>query len=304
MNKPERNDNYFVSIGFAEIPQKGELDYENFPSKLCGLPIWLIQPEFDDNFLQCAYCSQNLYFLTQIYCPLENIKDCFHRMIYVFFCKECWKKNNAIKVLRVQLPEKSNTYNGDKLLMDFDNNEKIKNINKKVNKLIPEYLIDSCEERTSANKIYVSFYGNADEKSLSNKCLDDLPEDDDDSNSNDDKLGKMLEEYCKEQGITIENSNILEEEIETEFINKVETNIFGQRNKEDVIYELFSKVVSCDPKQVIRYCRDGIFPLWFCSNGMFSMKNNRCKNCGGELIFEFQVNHIFYLDNAPYIQSI
>ena len=28
-----------VSLGFAEKPQKNDFDYENFPSKLGGLPV-------------------------------------------------------------------------------------------------------------------------------------------------------------------------------------------------------------------------------------------------------------------------
>ncbi len=35
----EINDDYIVSLGFAEKPHKGELDYENFPSKIGGKPV-------------------------------------------------------------------------------------------------------------------------------------------------------------------------------------------------------------------------------------------------------------------------
>jgi hypothetical protein len=286
-NKLEKSDNYFVSVGFAEPTQNGELDYENFPSKLCGLPVWLIPPDISDNFFLCIYCDKNLYFLTQIYCPLEDNTNSFHRVIYIFFCKDCWKINNALKALRVQLPEISNFYNGENLLVDLKNSKIIQRINRKINTLLPEYLIDSYDERPTASKMYINFYDKIDEKSSSNLCLDDLSDQETDINESDDKINKMLEDYCKEQGINIEND--LDEEIETEFINKVEKNIFGRRNSQDIFYELFSKILSFDPKQVIRYCRDGIFPLWFSSYGMLTMKNTKCKNCGGELIFEFQV---------------
>ena len=35
----EINDEYFVSLGFADKPCKGDFDHENFPSKLGGKPV-------------------------------------------------------------------------------------------------------------------------------------------------------------------------------------------------------------------------------------------------------------------------
>ena len=43
MNK-EINDDYFVSLGFADKPSKKDFDYENFPSKLGGKPVKLNKP--------------------------------------------------------------------------------------------------------------------------------------------------------------------------------------------------------------------------------------------------------------------
>lgn len=58
---------------------------------------------------------------------------------------------------------------------------------------------------------------------------------------------------------------------------------------EDVFFETFSKVVSYDQEQIIRYCRDGVYPLWFSSTGLLTTKNTKCKTCGGEVVFEFQI---------------
>ena len=52
-------------------------------------------------------------------CPLENKNNCFHRMIYVFFCQKCWKKKDLVKVLRLNLPEKSSFYDGDTRQIEF-----------------------------------------------------------------------------------------------------------------------------------------------------------------------------------------
>ena len=78
-------------------------------------------------------------------------------------------------------------------------------------------------------------------------------------------------------------------------INKLQKDIFKSVN--DQILECFTAVTRYDPEQIIRYCRDDVFPLWFCNNELLTMKNTKCKNCNGELIFEFQVI-VFNLDHA------
>jgi hypothetical protein len=310
-------DDYFISVGVPEVPNKGDFDYEMFPSKLGGLPVWLTPPNVDISFFECSQCKQNLYFLMQIYSPLEDLKHCYHRSIYVFFCKECWKKTNAVKVLRIQLPEKSEFYSADKLINReaLEKNEIIEKINQKINCIYPEYLIDSCQELSEASKIYIKFYDKLDEKSMtSGKSMDyDSDEDLEDvlmpdhPSLNDEKVDQMIKNYYKDEGMAQYVSEV-EEECDNEIINKLQKNIF--KNAEDIFFEVFSKVTSYDPKQVVRYCRDDIFPLWFCNSGMMTMKNTKCKNCGGDVIFEFQVKknikliHYLFLDHASYFQSI
>ena len=57
---------------------------ENFPSKIGGLPTWIIPipDSFDNNFFICS-CGKPLSFLLQIYCPLEENPNCFHRILYM-----------------------------------------------------------------------------------------------------------------------------------------------------------------------------------------------------------------------------
>ncbi len=293
-NMKRSEDDYFISVGLPETPQKGDFDYENFPSKLGGLPVWLIPPDVDPSYFECSDCKQKLYFLIQIYCPLEEYKHTFHRAIYVFFCKECWKKNNALKILKVQLPEKSEYYNGDKLLFreKLEKNEFLLNINKNINALYPEYLIDSVQEIEEASSAYIKFYDKLDEKSLNSKSeFEDDSDDEDylpnDPSISDEKIKKMVDNYEKEQESNKGQYSELEEDCDNEIISKLQKNIF--KNAEDIIFQVFAKVISYDPNQVVRYCRDDIIPLWFTQNGMLTTKNTKCRNCGGELIFEFQV---------------
>ncbi len=70
-------------------------------------------------------------------------------------------------------------------------------------------------------------------------------------------------------------------------INKLQKEIF--KNVNDQILDVFTAVTKYDPEQILRYCRDEVFPLWFCNNELLTMKNTKCNNCKGDLIFEFQV---------------
>ncbi len=72
-----------------------------------------------------------------------------------------------------------------------------------------------------------------------------------------------------------------------DMINKLQKDIFNTVS--DKILECFQAVTRYDSEQVLRYCRDEVFPLWFCNNELLTMKNTKCKNCNGDLIFEFQV---------------
>jgi len=311
--KSSSKEDYFISVGFAENPKKADFDIENFPSKIGGLPVWLIPPE-DVNplFFKCNTCSKFLYFLLQIYCPLEENKNSFHRTIYIFFCKDCWIRTNAVKILRVQLPEQSEyykgeSYSGKEKLYD---NQTIKKINSNLKFLSPEFVIDSCEELPKASSVYTKFYDKLDEKSFkSEKSMDEEASDEEEENDilmedksvNDEKIQRMITNYYKEEGVS--EISELEEELENEFISKVQNDIFKSTQQEDIFFNLFSKVVNFDPKQIVRYCRDDIFPLWFCKNGMLSMKNSKCKHCGGSMIFEFQVTSLSYLPRSCRIFS-
>ena len=75
--------------------------------------------------------------------------------------------------------------------------------------------------------------------------------------------------------------------LHNDMVNKLQNELF--KSDMDQIFSTFSKVVSYDPEQIIRYSRDGILPLWFCSTGMLTVKNTKCKNCKDEVIYEFQV---------------
>ena len=293
------NSNEPVQLGFAETPRKGDLNLENFPSKVGGLPVWLLplSNNIDESFFICS-CGENLSFLLQLYAPLEDNNNCFHRMIYIFFCQKCWKKKDLVKVLRINLPEKSSFYNGEEILKKklIIEDETIKKINEKLkNLLLDEYFITTAPEKKEASKLYLDFYNNAEEKSIT-------------SNDNSINQGKFEEEEIiinnpKEEKIyddmlknyLKENPNANIEKIENDSDDEKE-NDNAIDSHEDIIMNLFTNVVNYDKSQIIRYYRNNFYPLWFTQEKMLSIKNTKCRNCGGNVIFEFQIMpYLFFI---------
>ena len=243
------NKNDPVQLGFAEEPKKGDFDLKNFPSKIGGLPVWLLplSNNISETFFICS-CGENLSFLLQLYCPLEDKDNSFHRMIYVFFCQKCWKKKDLVKVLRINLPEKSSIYDGEDILNIYKiiNDETIKKVNEILKKFIlEEFFISTAPERKEASKLYLDFYSNAEEKSINSS----------DGESDDEK----------------ENDKIIDS------------------SNSDIILSIFTKVTNYDKKQIIRYYRNNFYPLWFTQEKILSTKKTKCRNCGNDIVFEFQI---------------
>jgi pre-rRNA-processing protein TSR4 len=312
-NKKDFED-YFVSLGFAEKPNKNDLEITNFPSKLGGQPLWMIPPELNkfvsEKFFECNICKSNLTFLIQLYCPLEDNKNAYHRYLYVFYCSKCWLNETlspgvAVKVLRIQLPENSEFFSGTTCLVSKQSlldNESAQKINQSLlNCLSSEFVVETDNERIEATKAYIKFYDKIDEKSMNSKTsLKDFDEDDDEDmedeeqvqgSVNDENIKNMIKKYYEEEGIYYDEKNLeqqlIEEEAESEMIGKMQKEIF--KMADDMFYDTFCKVVEYDPKQVVRYCREDVIPLWFNQNGMVTVRNLKCKNCKGDLIFEFQI---------------
>ena len=297
------NKNEPVQLGFAEQPRKGDFDLKNFPSKIGGLPVWLLplSNNIDESFFICS-CGDYLSFLLQLYSPLEEKNNCFHRMIYVFFCKKCWKKKDLVKVLRINLPEKSSYYDGEEIL-DLNkiiNDEKTQKINEKLkNFILEEYFISTAQEKKEASKLYLNFYSNAEEKSItssdsSNNNLKDKDKEEEEeiifNNIKEEKeYDDMLKNYLKENP----GANI--EKIEEESDEEKENDKIIDSSNSDIILSLFTKVVNYDKKQVIRYYRNNFYPLWFTQEKMLTTKKTKSTNCGGDVVFEFQIMPYLFL---------
>ena len=289
-----------VQLGFAEEPRKGDFDLKNFPSKIGGLPVWLLplSNNIDESFFICS-CGDYLSFLLQLYSPLEDKSNSFHRMIYIFFCPKCWKKRDLVKVLRINLPEKSSYYDGEEILdiKKIINDEKTQKINEKLKKfMLEEYFISTAPEKKEASKLYLNFYANAEEKSITSSDSSNLQDKEGEeeeiifNNVKEEKeYDNMLKNYLKE------NPGVNIEKIEEESDEDKENDKIIDSSNTDIILSLFTKVVNYDKKQVIRFYRNNFYPLWFTQEKMLSTKKTKCLNCGGDIVFEFQIMPYLFL---------
>ncbi len=97
-----------LKLGFLEKPTHAlQMRRDYFPSKFGGLPAWLDPKNLPPiSSLVCQHCHAPLRFLLQIYAPVFDDKNAFHRTLFVFACEsgECLMANRSIKTFRCQLP--------------------------------------------------------------------------------------------------------------------------------------------------------------------------------------------------------
>ena len=102
-------------------------------------------------------------------------------------------------MLRLQLSEISEYYNGEKLLKRKELDEMITHINGKVKQLSAEYFIDSRDESEEATRLYTNFYDKLDEKSIGSKNSfieeDEDFEEGDINKEDNEKIDKMIKDY-------------------------------------------------------------------------------------------------------------
>ncbi|VEL27597.1 unnamed protein product [Protopolystoma xenopodis] len=103
-----------LKLGFAEVCESWRLLSYFFPDKIGGRPAWLALKHLPlPSHLACQYCGEPMAFMLQLYSPIENNVNCFHRSLFVFICKngKCFQIGNSpVKVFRSQLPRMNEYY--------------------------------------------------------------------------------------------------------------------------------------------------------------------------------------------------
>lgn len=286
-----------IFIGYADKPNsKKDFNHEVYPSKLGGLPVMLFPLDNNENkiknFFLCDFCGRKLTFLLQLYTQIESNKNAFHRTLYIFFCLKCFAIRSSFKCIRLQLPEKSEFYDGYKI-------KDIKKLNSylpplTINSLEPEYVIGNEIENEEILKIYMKYINQVNE----NSSKEDFEELEEDINLNKEDMN-IVNNLVKDYYSNLENGNDNDNENEIVESNntkeKEEDDDFIYQQSNDVVFNLFSKIYKSNPTQIIRYSEDNIKPLWYCKNNIMNNKNLNCTNCGCQRIFEFQIMPYIFL---------
>lgn len=126
-------DEVLVGLGFVQpVEYPWKVLRQHFPSKVGGCPAWLAPiniPSGDQS--TCGICDSPLQFLLQVYAPVDEQDDAFHRTMYVFICPNlaCLQQDQhhqskhqqpsssssekicrSVKVFRSQLPRTNSFY--------------------------------------------------------------------------------------------------------------------------------------------------------------------------------------------------
>lgn len=297
-----------VDLGFAEkcpADQTWKLLSPFFPSKLGGKPSWLALrdiPELKD--ILCQYCEEPCSFLLQLYAPIEERNDCFHRTLFVFVCRnsECSKLNSYgnFKVFRSQLAQKNSFYSENPLVEESEEDDFKFDLSSDYPKAENyQKLCVTCGARgplSCGNCKKVSYccrkhqllhWKNGHKKECKNPKLVDnnvqikgfhFPEYEI-IHEREEQLGDESEsdEMSSENKINELNSDLKTEDLE-KFIAR----------KEDEAFSNFRRVIKTQPEQIIRY-NIADQPLWVSSENRPSEKEIPNCDCGAARHFEFQI---------------
>ena len=106
-----------VELGFLEeqpscisssISSQTSSNY--FPSKVGGMPVWLDPVHLPTTKeLECLICHKPCLLLLQMYAPLSDHPETYHRSLFVFMCTDpdCHREKSSLlpfRVLRCNLP--------------------------------------------------------------------------------------------------------------------------------------------------------------------------------------------------------
>ncbi|ESO11397.1 hypothetical protein HELRODRAFT_183181 [Helobdella robusta] len=271
-----------VDLGILAKVPKWRFYSHLFPSKVGAKPAWLsLKPLPTVDNLKCGICSEVCIFLLQIYSPLIESDDSFHRTIFVFICRNpnCSLPNDSrnIVVLRSCLPRENRFYSY--IPPDYDSET--------ANRSAPSecYYQSLCalcgcvgqKKCGSCQRIYYCC--------KSHQVLD------------------WKEGHKEECGVLQigRNDNTIEEgakSFETELtksnfsVEELEKMAFS---KSDRTFENFKKIVKVHPEQMIRYSRKGT-PLWITDENQLNVDDvPNCQYCGSRRVFEFQIMpHLVY----------
>ncbi len=278
-------------------------------------------------------CKSQLAYLMQLYAPIDEYPQAYHRVLYVFYCNnpKCARSGKEVKVVRAQCASDADIYKPKKIepekpkeevpttkpaaaeslpakapvpSVEEDKGEPVaaapkeetkkskhKKKRKKGAKPGQPHAIDVATEKADVSKHYAARISQI----LSATKDSEIPEDEKEDitallpGAKETKYEKeLLKQYEQmEHELSVEDKEALDLEVKD-----IEEQEFEKEKHKDHYFGLFQWVSLQTPNQVLRYARHfpGVQPLWYRKEGVVRKEQlAKCKNCGGELVFEFQI---------------
>uniref|UniRef100_A0A6J0UFC8 Programmed cell death protein 2 n=1 Tax=Pogona vitticeps TaxID=103695 RepID=A0A6J0UFC8_9SAUR len=301
-----------VELGFAEEAAAWRLGREQFPCKVGGRPAWLGEAGLPGPAeLRCGVCGQPCAFLLQLYAPLLDRPDAFHRSLFLFGCRRpsCYRlagpAPGCLKVLRNQLPRKNDTYSYDPPPEEPPVEPPLPCGNLQLKCGAKLCRVCGCLAPKRCSKCHSAHYCSQDHQIKDWKAGHKV------SCSQPDALNSVIPDHnflfpeyeIVREPEEIDALNINETEQEDldknkaastdETFDSVDENFLEAMAKhetqDDKIFQKFKERISLDPEQIIRYCRDGEGPLWISGENIPQETDIPDCLCGAKRIFEFQV---------------
>jgi pre-rRNA-processing protein TSR4 len=273
------------------------------PNKVGGIPIWLNPLEPLEN-VECYRCEKQMPLLLQIYAPEDYPENAFHRVIYIFCCKN--GSCRYMKAYRSQLDLKNSVYTMDGDFKDaIELKQDIISYKEKVIGfcsvcgLLALHVCGKCHMKRYCSREHQQLdwnHGhhkqycgsNAETPELIKKWMScfRFPELALEEEEEPDKvLEKTSEEIEKSLNVVEEGDDDLEHEEETE-------------TEVDKQFLKFQKRISRAPDQVLRYGRtnpdgENEDPLWVSEAGR-NPAVEPCPKCKSQRTFEFQVLFVLF----------
>ncbi|KAE9012757.1 hypothetical protein PR003_g13969 [Phytophthora rubi] len=288
-----------------------------------GRPSWLCPsatgiPSTEQ--LSCVQCSSPLSFLLQIYCPLDDQEDAFHRSLYVFVCRAagCNRQGDG-KAFRLQLPKHNAFYAAE------GGATQLQQVDDKVDLCAlcgqrATLTCSACHVAQYCSKAHQKDHWTAGgHKQTCDQCLEthslveaedarekvlakgskwlfpqqdlEIDHEPDSREAANEHEAKLMAEFEKsEQAGGEKEGEGEEDDMDLDVTQRELNEALGHTKDQDPQYVRFLTRVALAKDQVLRYSRwENEAVLWVHSEGMHTGDVPPCERCGGERKFEFQV---------------
>jgi pre-rRNA-processing protein TSR4 len=297
-------------------------NWRTWDGGICGEFICL-QP-MPDLPAKCDSCQSPLYPLLQVYAPLDDVPDAFHRDLYVLLCpKESCEQRVA--VYRSQLPRENAYYPFNPPVVDATS------LSRSVDTDVPSRA-SWCDLALRKSPALGLTVGNPDGSDSDEPGQSSSSEDDDDEQEQQEKGAVKRCAVCSQETMmrcsscrkvfyctrehqvedwkaghkeTCNDLSLCQSELD-EALSMGDAQVFGKLAAgKDKQFEKFKRAVRTDPDQVLRYNRwsANAKPLWLCSRNMLDASTQvpPCEACGAPRMFEMQLlpQLVHFLPSAP-----